>query len=248
MAMRVVVCCLALGLGAVACEDKTSDDKSSDDDDAKSDKGDKDKKKKKKKDKDGDGDGDGDGSGKGKGDGSGKGDGDDKGAVAEPKSEAPKTAVAEPAPAPAPPPEPAPPPAPACGPPDKVPAIPAERSDAPASLEEWKAACPVNTQGPNSHAPDCTSMVLREWLKVTCTGKMLGFEEMDGFGVEGQDYFKLFTPNQALSFVVRLRKGQSQKVRMCRPNQRASLFVSWPPSKEQPTIIAVGIGPKCERY
>ncbi len=145
-------------------------------------------------------------------------------------------------------PEPAAPAEPAqkCGSLKDIPDIPEGRSAPPKDLAEWNTGCKVNTQGPNSHAPDCTAILKREWLKVTCTGDMLGFEQMDGFGVEGNDYFKMHTPGKLLSFVVRLRKGQSQKVRMCRPKERASLFVSWPPGKSKPTIIAVGRGPKCD--
>src|SRR5690606_38521005 len=122
-------------------------------------------------------------------------------------------------PAPAAEPAPAEPPAQACGGPKDIPDIPAEQSDAPSSLAEWKAGCEVNTVGPNSEAPDCTVTVLREWAKVTCTGDVLGYEEMDGFGREGFDYFKHFTPNSMLSFVIRMRRGQSQKVRMCRQKE-----------------------------
>ncbi len=101
--------------------------------------------------------------------------------------------------------------------------------------------------GANSEAPDCSVTILRDWAKVTCTGDMLGFENFEGFGVEGGDYFKTFTAGKLLSFVVRLRKGQSQKVRMCRPKERASLFVSWPPGKDKPTIVALQRGPKCDK-
>ncbi len=136
-------------------------------------------------------------------------------------------------------------PAAACGSASDIPAIPATKSDPP-GLAEWASACSVNTQGANSQAPDCTSKIKREWLQVTCRGGMLGYEKMDGFGVEGHDYFKQIKPGKFVSFVLRLRKGQSQKVRMCRKKERASLFVSWPPSSPKPTIVAVGRGPKCD--
>lgn len=233
MAWRMLVLSLALGTFGVACEDgKGSDVKSEkDDDDAK------DKKKKKKKKKSDDDDDDAQ-----KGDKPAKAPGS---ATPPPAETADAVAPApEPAPAPAPAAEPAAP----CGAMNEIPDIPAEKSDAPKDLAEWSTGCPVNTQGANSHAPDCTSVLKREWLKVTCTGDMRGYEQMDGFGVEGRDYFKLFSAGKMISFVVRLRKGASQKVRMCRPKERASLFVSWPPSKDKPTIIAVGIGPKCEKF
>ena len=33
---------------------------------------------------------------------------------------------------------------------------------------------------------------------------------------------------------------------MCRENDRASLFVSWPPSSDKPKNIALGQGPECD--
>jgi hypothetical protein len=215
---------LVLGGGVLGCDEGKKDEDKAEKDDDKSD-----KKKKKKADKK-------------------KDDGDTKAAAtSEPSSTAAPVPEAPTAEASADSGGNAPEP-PKCGPPDKIPAIPEGSSDAPKDLAEWNTGCEVNTQGPNSQAPDCTSVLVREWLKVTCKGDMLGYEEMDGFGAEGADYFKLFTPNQLISFVVRLKKGKSQKVRMCRPKERASLFVSWPPGKDQPTIIAVGIGPKCDKF
>lgn len=134
---------------------------------------------------------------------------------------------------------------PACGPLSSIPDIPDSRSNPP-TLEEWGSACDVNTQGAGSHPGDCTMKIKREWLQVTCRGNMTGYEQFEGFGNIGQDYFEQHTPGAMASFVVRLRKGKSQKVRMCRGNERASLFVSWPPSSAKPTIVALGIGPKCD--
>ncbi len=132
-----------------------------------------------------------------------------------------------------------------CGPPSQIPKIPSGRS-APPTVEEWKSACEVNTQGANSWGQDCSSHIKREWLKVTCKNNMTGIENMEAFGAKGSDYFEMIQLPGMVSYVVRLRKGHSQKVRMCRKDQRASLFVSWPGSKEQPTIVAVGRGPKCD--
>ena len=134
----------------------------------------------------------------------------------------------------------------ACGAASSVPDIPGGRSNPP-TLEEWGASgCDVNTQGAGSHARDCTMKVLREWLQVTCRGDVLGHEQMDGFGSNGLDYFEHFQPGSIGSFVVRLRPGISQKVRICRNGDRASLFVSWPPSNQKPTIIALAQGPACD--
>lgn len=229
-ATRVLVLGLALGLCGAACESSDkSDEKSSEKDD-----GDDDKKKKKKKKGDDEGDDD-KKEKKKKGD---DGDTKDKPAADKPTADE-KT---EPAPTAAPAAEPAA----ECGDLKTIPDIPSDKSDVP-SQEEWNKGCKVNTVGPNSEAPDCEMTIVREWLKVKCTGDMKGYELMDGFGNEGQDYFKFFTPDQVLSFVIRMRKGASQKVRMCRAKERASLFVSWPPSKDKPTIIALQRGPKCDK-
>ncbi len=134
---------------------------------------------------------------------------------------------------------------PSCGDATTIPNIPSTESPPP-SVAEWEKGCAVNTQGANSQAKDCTLKVLREWAKITCTGKVLGHEKMEDFGQEGQNHFKLFKAGEMGSFVVRLRKGHSQKVRICREQDRASLFVSWPGSKEQPTIIALALGAKCD--
>jgi hypothetical protein len=132
-----------------------------------------------------------------------------------------------------------------CGPPSTIPDIPSERSDPP-TLAEWGNACDVNTQGAGSQAADCTMKIKREWLQLTCRGKVSGYEQFDGFGNEGQDYFQQIRQGEMASFVVRLRKGRSQKVRICRGNERASLFVSWPPSSPKPTIVALAAGPACD--
>ena len=106
----------------------------------------------------------------------------------------------------------------------------------------------MNTQGAGSQAGDCTMKVYREWLQVTCRGNMTGYEQFDknGFGAKGADYYEQHTPGKMASFVVRLRKGRNPKVRLCRGDERASLFVSWPPSEAKPKIIALGAGPKCD--
>jgi hypothetical protein len=134
---------------------------------------------------------------------------------------------------------------PTCGGPKEVPEIPATTSNPP-STDEWKTACEVNTQGKGSEAKDCTIMVLREWLKVTCTGAVEKIQDMTDFGALGNDYYETVTPGSIASFVVRLKKGKNPKVRICREKDRASLFVSWPPSEPKPKIIALGAGQACE--
>ncbi len=119
-----------------------------------------------------------------------------------------------------------------------VPAIPDTKSDPPKG-SEWDDGLAVNTQGAGSQAKDCTLMVLREWLQVTCRGKVTGFEKMDGFGRKNVDYFESFIPGKHGSFVLRLKKGKYPKVRICRGSSFASLFVSWPASAERPKHIAL---------
>jgi hypothetical protein len=132
-----------------------------------------------------------------------------------------------------------------CGSPKEIPAIPDAKSNPP-SVEEWSKGCAVNTQGAGTEAKDCTMEVLREWLKVTCNGDVIRVEDMDGFGNEGDDHYKTVTPGKVASFVVRLKKGRNPKVRICRAKDRASLFVSWPPSVDKPKIIALAAGAPCE--
>lgn len=132
-----------------------------------------------------------------------------------------------------------------CGDAASIPKIPTTESSPP-TVAEWKSGCAVNTQGANSQAKDCSLKVVREWAKLACTGKVLGHEKMEDFGQEGQNHFKMFKKGELGSFVWRLRKGHSQKVRICRANNRASLFVSWPGSKPQPTIIALAHGDACD--
>ncbi|MBW2523928.1 MAG: hypothetical protein JRI23_07130 [Deltaproteobacteria bacterium] len=134
---------------------------------------------------------------------------------------------------------------PTCGDPKTVPDIPSERSDPPQGAE-WDSACQINTQGANASPPNCNMRILRDWLMVTCRGDVLGFEKMENFGNEGFDYFKQIVPGQMASFSIHLSKGTSQKIRICRKKDRASLFVSWPPSQGKPLHVALGTGPVCD--
>jgi hypothetical protein len=134
-----------------------------------------------------------------------------------------------------------------CGDPSQVPEIPSTRSNPPQG-PEWDGACSINTQGANAQPNHCNMRIVREWLMVTCTGDVLGFEKMEEFGNEGQDYYKQFTPGQLGSFVVRLMRGHNQKVRICRSSDRASLFVSWPQGSERPNNVALGTGPVCDGH
>jgi len=132
----------------------------------------------------------------------------------------------------------------ACGPLGEVPPIPSDPSKPP-TVEEWNNACPVNTQGANTHPDDCEMKVLREWLRVSCKGNYTGYEKMSSFGAVGADYFEM-KGNGLVSFVLKLSAGRNQKVRICKPGGRASLFVSWPSTKPKPLHIALAKGPSCE--
>ncbi|MEM9692758.1 MAG: hypothetical protein AAGA56_09450 [Myxococcota bacterium] len=134
----------------------------------------------------------------------------------------------------------------ACGALNDVPAIPATESDVP-SLDDWKTACEVNTQGGGTHPDDCEMKIHEEWLRVSCRGNYTSYEKMENFGAKGADFFELVTRGSLISFVVRLKKGRSQKVRMCNPDKgRASLFVSWPPTADKPLHVALARGSKCD--
>jgi hypothetical protein len=165
----------------------------------------------------------------------------DKGTVDEPVKGGKQPAVTPPAAtAPA-----ATPVARTCGDPSQVPEIPSQRSNPPQG-PEWDGACSINTQGANAQPSHCNMRIVREWLMLTCTGDVQGWEKMEDFGNEGQDYYKQFNPGQMGSFVVRLIRGHNQKVRICRSNDRASLFVSWPQGNDRPLHVALGSGPVCD--
>ena len=93
--------------------------------------------------------------------------------------------------------------------------------------------------GPNSAAKDCTMKIVREWLKVNCTGKIVDATMMEGFGKDGFDYFQSVKPGTMADFVVRVKKGGALKLRINREKDRASLFMNWPSGSPKPTIIAL---------
>jgi hypothetical protein len=126
-----------------------------------------------------------------------------------------------------------------------IPLVPTEPSNPPQGVE-WDAGIAVNTQEIHSQPDDCDVRVLREWLQVSCRGPYNGYERMTEFGRRHIDYFERIEPGRIVSFVVRMRKGKTQSVRICAPNKRASLFVNWPMAKDRPLHIALGRGPMCE--
>jgi len=113
------------------------------------------------------------------------------------------------------------------------------------SVPEWSNAAEVNTQGANSHPDQCFTKVVREWLKVHCDGNVLGIEGMEGFGKLNADYFSSVRPGKAADFVVRLKRGKTQKLRICRDPENAALFVNWPAASDRPVHIALGKGNAC---
>lgn len=127
----------------------------------------------------------------------------------------------------------------------EVPDIPSDKSNPPQGTE-WDQGVAVNTQGANSRAKRCSMHVLREWLRIYCSGKITGYEKKEDFGELQQDYFEQVVQGKYASFVIRLKKGKNQKIRICREGDRASLFVSWPPSADKPKHIALGQGPECD--
>jgi hypothetical protein len=126
--------------------------------------------------------------------------------------------------------------------PGGIPDIPDGRSSPP-TLAEWEQGMQVNTVGPNSAPKNCTMKVVREWLKVNCSGNIENVSDLDGFGKEGVDFFQMVKPGQLADLVVRIHRG-ALKARINRSDHRASLFVSWPPSAPRPTIIALQHNPK----
>lgn len=125
-----------------------------------------------------------------------------------------------------------------------IPDIPSGRSKPP-TIAEWKDATEVNTQGANSRPPDCHMKIVREWLKVNCSADDVTGEisKQEGFGNENADYFKSIKPGKHVDFVMRLRKGTVQKVRIHREDGKyASLFVNWPGADEKPKHVALGVG------
>jgi hypothetical protein len=125
-----------------------------------------------------------------------------------------------------------------------VPAIP-EGKSSPPTVAEWGSAEEVNTQEKNSQPDQCELKVVREWVRVSCRGDVLSYEKMESFGTKNADYFEMIKPGNLASFVVRMKQGKTQSVRICRQKDRASLFVSWPASKDRPAHIALGKGPVC---
>lgn len=126
---------------------------------------------------------------------------------------------------------------------DPIPDIPEGRSKPP-TVAEWSAASEVNTQEKNSQPDKCFMKIVREWLKVNCSGQIVSVNDPEGFGTEGADYFSSIRPGKSADFVVRLREGKTMKTKIIRYDDSASLFVNWPAGAPKPTIVALGKGPR----
>jgi hypothetical protein len=114
----------------------------------------------------------------------------------------------------------------------------------PPTVAEWSAASQINTVGANSEAKDCFMKLVREWLKVNCSGKIVAVEEKDGFGKQDVDHFESVKLGTSADYVIRLRKGISIKAKIRRESDSAALFVNWPGGAPKPTIIALQAAPK----
>jgi hypothetical protein len=115
-------------------------------------------------------------------------------------------------------------------------------TSAPPTVAEWSSAAEVNTVGANSKPKDCTMKMVREWLKVNCTGNIREVTNREGFGRNGVDSFDHIVPGKVADLVVRVKKGGSIKARILRNNESgASLFVNWPGQLDKPSIVALQI-------
>jgi hypothetical protein len=124
-----------------------------------------------------------------------------------------------------------------------IPEIP-EGVSKPPTVAEWNDAPTINTVGANSEPKDCYMKLVREWLKVNCSGKIVRVDEVDGFGKQNVDHFESIKPGKSADYVVRLRKGVALKAKVRREDDAAALFVNWPAGASKPTIIALQAAPK----
>jgi hypothetical protein len=123
-----------------------------------------------------------------------------------------------------------------------LPDIPSDKSKPP-SIDEWKTGTVVNSQEKNSRPDKCEMKIVREWLKVKCEGEVLGITDLDGFGAEGTDHFKMVQEGKFADVVVRLKEGQALSTRFLRAVEGdAALFTHWPKGAKKPNIIALGRG------
>ena len=119
-----------------------------------------------------------------------------------------------------------------------IPAIPAGRSPRPTD-SEWRAGVAVNTQGAGTRAHGCSVKIVRESIRVHCDGDIKSISNKEGLPTSGSEYFQSITPGKQADFVFRLKKGRTTTLRIHRDGNRASLFISWPASKDRPVQIAL---------
>lgn len=119
-----------------------------------------------------------------------------------------------------------------------IPAIPDGRSNPP-TVAEWSAAPNVNTQETNSQAKDCFMKIVREWLKVHCEGDIRSISDQEGLPKSNADLYQSVVDGKFADFVIRMKKGDTLKMRIHRDGNRASLFVNWPGGKDRPVHVAM---------
>lgn len=90
--------------------------------------------------------------------------------------------------------------------------------------------------------------VWREWVSIKCEGDFKGFDDNFNLGKETQDWFRATKLGKFASVVIRMQKGKTQRLRICRGRDRASLFVNWPNTRDRPRHIALGRAGQCEQY
>jgi hypothetical protein len=124
-----------------------------------------------------------------------------------------------------------------------IPDIPEAKSNPP-TVAEWGSASEINTVGANSAPKNCFMKIVREWLKVNCSGKIERVDEKDGLGKQDVDHFESIKPGASADYVIRLRKGVSVKAKIIRADDAASLFVNWPGGAPKPATIALQAAPR----
>lgn len=130
----------------------------------------------------------------------------------------------------------APPAAPAPAP-NGIPEIPDGRSKPP-TVAEWGSATNVNTASKGAQPSNCYMKIVREWLKVHCDGFMQHVTNEEGLGAEGVEHFT-WVNDKVADVVVRVRKGQSMKLRIVRDGQTVAMFTNWPAGAPRPTVMAL---------
>jgi len=135
--------------------------------------------------------------------------------------------------------------------------IPTTRSGKP-KRDEWQAAQPVRVSQPTPRAKDCTAVVLREYMKVSCPKPMAGIRQFIG-GIKdvelfiypkGQNLtqsFDVFTEPNGGDIVFPLRRGENYMFQFFEISQEYDggfgvsehvlVDISWAGSRKAPTVV-----------